>query len=152
MDSRAIIVVLTILVMISCDNRNLDEAQENVDIPDPIRVHIGSNDLEWSNSQSDFVNFVPLALDSISLDLLDDTTLTCCRMLVYENELTKGELYFLYLCKSYSIPFAKVFGIQLDVLLENCPYPYGLIEYFQSDRENIKLILVSHFKKLEGSG
>lgn len=62
------------------------------------------------------------------------------------QSLSLGVLTFLY-CNTYEhFPFYTMFGMQFDVWEEGCPYPVGLLDYLENNRNTLKESVMPHLK------
>ncbi|WP_417357616.1 hypothetical protein [Flavobacterium sp.] len=64
-----------------------------------------------------------------------------------ENKpLPEGDLAFLVLDKTEKLPLMKILNTQLDVYPYNCPYPLGLFQAIENDREGVSQRVIEYLK------
>ena len=78
---------------------------------------------------------------------ISDTTNLGIRICSKEKLLRKGDIAFLYLQDIGKIPLYHCLKIQFDVFEQRCPFPDGLLDYVENNREIVKNEIIRCYKK-----
>ncbi|MBI3134971.1 MAG: hypothetical protein HYZ14_09900 [Bacteroidetes bacterium] len=96
-------------------------------------THKIAHDAKWFKIENN-----PAKYKQTLIALITDTTQTLAYGCPTIRFLRKGQLAFLILDELNSIPYFEVFGVQFDVFIEGCEYPFDLIEYLLKEREMVQ--------------
>ncbi|WP_417368847.1 hypothetical protein [Flavobacterium beibuense] len=88
---------------------------------------------------TDMPHHVKLLIASQIVNTINSEALNC------ENEsLPEGDLAFLVIDKTEKLPLMKILNTQLDVYPYNCPYPLGLFQAIENDREGVSQRVIEY--------
>lgn len=125
---------------------NLKSVKSNV-LSDMILVQLSNGtSLHWSNQSSKIIEDSLFREVSVSfpkkrmslIALISDTTETQAKACGVDKNLLVGDISFLLIDKIKMVPYFKVLGVQWDTYDMDCPYPFGLLDYINSHRDEVR--------------
>jgi len=140
--------VFFIGLLISCGKYARDNVAYSLeDRGDKILICIDSIKVNWSKEKSEIIKD-SLYNETISSKkkkdfiflarLITDISTSDISYCKTNKRLKKGDLAFILIDKVYGLPYYQITGMQCDYFENGCPYPVGLFEAINKDRNKTR--------------
>ncbi len=120
-------------------NFNNDSDGSYLLLHDSIKVEFDSLLRWWVNDS--VMNVIDRNFDSYKeslVCLISDTSVISTCITCKKSTIRKGDLAFIILDKTRSIPYARLFRVQFDFISKECPVPIGILDYIEGNRNKVK--------------